>query len=178
MVSYGSCTVNAYVPLAWYVHDAYGVISSDAHIIHNTPRYKLDGRDGHTLTRKSCTLQKSACSLLPFLNTENFHVAYTTIPYPGVSVIDIRFHVRNRVPLDNFLSSLRRSCKTGGLKSLYDLDRTDRGPETYMLSNYSTVFIEPNARVLGDTIYLHGYFDNENSANRYFDLAQYISLRA
>ena len=49
----------------------------------------------NTLTRKFCTLEKSAPNLLPFLNENNFVVNYTLVPFSGVSMIDFRFKIRN-----------------------------------------------------------------------------------
>jgi glyceraldehyde 3-phosphate dehydrogenase len=79
IVSYGSCTVNAYVPLADYIHSQYGLVDSDVNVVHNVPAYKLP--DSQTLNRKFCTLEKSAKNLLPYLDDSNFMVNYTLVPY-------------------------------------------------------------------------------------------------
>ena len=152
MISYGSCTVNAYVPLANYLHTKYGVEDSDVNVIHNIQKYRLE--ENNTLIRKFCTLEKSASNLLSFVNNENFVVNYTVIPYSGVSMIDFRFRLKNKV--------------------IYRLSEIDIGPEVYNCTTYSTVFVKENVKIVNDSVYLSGYFDNENSVNRYFDLAQYI----
>ena len=61
ILSYGSCTVNAYVPLANYINEKYGIISSDVNIVHNLPRYQINTDN---LRRKFCTLETSGKKLL------------------------------------------------------------------------------------------------------------------
>ena len=77
-ISYGSCTVNAYVPLANFINKKFLVQDSDVNVIHNIQSYKLE--KFNTLNRKFCTLEKSGPNLLSFLNKENFKVNYTVVP--------------------------------------------------------------------------------------------------
>ena len=174
-VSYGSCTVNAYVPLARYIDQKYGVVDSDVNVIHNIQEYRIKGN--HTLLRKFCTLEKSGPNLLPFLQKDNFIVNYTVIPYPGVSMLDFRFKLKKETTLQAIVEDLETSFLKGELKSLYHFDEKDIGPEVYNCTTYSAVFIKENAKLLKDNLYLHGYFDNENSVNRFFDLANYIAQK-
>jgi glyceraldehyde 3-phosphate dehydrogenase len=175
IVSYGSCTVNAYVPLANYINKKYGVVESDASFIHNIAPHKL--KNFNTLKRKFCTLEKSGPNLLGFIRNNNFTVNYTIIPYGGVSMFDFRFKLKKNITKENFIEDLRHACSEGELKSLYDLEELDRGPEVYNCTTYSAVIIKDNIRVINNNLYLHGYFDNENSVNRYFDLINYISAK-
>lgn len=174
IISYGSCTVNAYVPLADYVNKKYGVVESDANFIHNIAPHKL--KNFNTLNRKFCTLEKSGPNLLGFINDKNFTVNYTVIPYGGVSMLDFRFKLNKNISKEDFIKDFSQACSEGELKSLYNLEKNDKGPEAYNCTTYSAVFVEENIRVLNDNLYLHGYFDNENSVNRYFDLVNYISI--
>ncbi len=172
VISYGSCTVNAYLPLADHLHRSFGIVDSDVNVIHNIQEYRL--RDNFTLIRKFCTLEKSAKNLLPFVHDDNFIVNYTVVPYSGVSMIDFRFRLERPAAREAIDEHLHRACAEGELQGLYSLDEVDRGPERYNGTTFSTVFIRDATRVLGDQLYLHGYFDNENSVNRYYDLVQYI----
>lgn len=172
IISYGSCTVNAYVPLANYINKKYGVIESDANFIHNIAPHKL--KSFNTLNRKFCTLEKSGPNLLGFIKDSNFTVNYTVIPYGGVSMLDFRFKLGKNISREDFIADLRHVCSEGELRSLYDLEESDRGPEVYNCTTYSAVIIKDNIRVINNNLYLHGYFDNENSVNRYFDLLNYI----
>lgn len=173
VISYGSCTVNAYVPLANYLNKKYGVIESDANFVHNIPNYKL--KDFNTLERKSCTLEKSGPKLLDFINKDNFTVNYTLVPYDGVSMLDFRFKLSNPLSKEEVMKDLEYAFLQGELNPLYAFEDSDGGPEKHKFSTYSAVFIKNNVRVLNNNLYLHGYFDNENSVNRYFDLANYVS---
>ena len=173
IISYGSCTVNAYVPLAKYIHDIYQIEDSDVNVIHNIQKYKLE--KNYTLTRKFCTLEKSGPSLLGFINEKNFNVNYTVIPYAGVSMIDFRFKVSKEINRIDFIDSFEKGIFSGPLKNFYSINDKDLGPEIHNCSTSSVVFIKENIKVNNNQIFLHGYFDNENSANRYYDLINYIS---
>lgn len=172
VISYGSCTVNAYVPLANYINKKYGVEDSDANFIHNIPHYKL--KDFYTLERRTCTLEKSGPRLLDFINKDNFKVNYTLVPYDGVSMLDLRFKLQKSVSKEEIIEELKQAFSTGELKSLYNFQDSDKGPKDHKFSTFSAVFIKDNVRIQNNNLYLHGYFDNENSVNRYFDLVNYI----
>lgn len=177
VISYGSCTVNAFVPLGDFVHRTWGIVDSDVNVIHNIQEYRLKDPKTHTLLRKFCTLEKSGPNLLPFLNEHNFIVNYTVVPYAGVSIIDFRFRLANPpASVEQAMRTLEESfVEGGGLAHLYGMDETDRGPEVHVCTPHSTVFVRDKARLLGNNLYLQGYFDNENSVNRYYDLVNYLA---
>ena len=171
LISYGSCTVNAYVPLAKYMHERYKFPDSDVNVVHNVAKHKLE----NTLIRKFCTLEKSAQQFFSFLNDDNFIVNYTVVPYTGVSMIDFRFRIPESVTLNQFISDFEEAITDGELKGLYGMDEVDIGPEVHNCTTFSTNFIRENIKLIGNNIYMHGYFDTENSVNRYFDLVNFIS---
>jgi glyceraldehyde 3-phosphate dehydrogenase len=175
VISYGSCTVNAYVPLAAFLHKKFGVRDSDVNVIHNIQDYKLRDPKNQTLLRKFCTLEKSGRKLLRFLNEDNFTVNYTVIPYSGISMMDFRFRLKRARGLEELLRVLEESFVEGELHHLYAMDETDRGPEVHKCTPHSAVFVRDKARLLGGNLYLQSYFDNENSVNRYHDLADYLA---
>jgi len=175
VVSYGSCTVNAYVPLAAYFHEKWGVEDSDVNVIHNIQEYCLS--DNYTLNRKFCTLEKSGPNLLGFVGKDNFTVNYTVVPYPGVSIIDFRFRLKDCPPRGELIAELEQAFYKGDLKGLYDIDEVDIGPEVYNCTTFSSVFIKENIKVINNQVYLPAYFDNENSVNRYYDLLNYITCQ-
>jgi len=174
IISYGSCTVNAYVPFANYLYKKYGILDSDANFIHNVPNHKL--KDFNTLHRKFCTLEKSGPNLLKFINENNFTVNYTIVPYDGVSMLDFRFKLKESISCQALVEDLQSTFSKGELVSLYNFQESDKGPEVHKFTTYSAIFIKPNTRMLNGNLYLHGYFDNENSVNRYFDIINYISV--
>jgi len=173
IISYGSCTVNAYVPLANFINEKFGILNSDVNVIHNIQRYRMD--DNYTLNRKFCTLEKSAVDLLPFVNENNFKVNYTVIPYEYTSTIDFRFQLRENVTQKMLIDKLKKSIHNGYLNNLYDIEDYDNGPEIFNCTPYSSVFIKDGIKKVGDNFYFQAYFDNENSVNRYYDLISFIS---
>lgn len=172
IISYGSCTVNAYIPLAAEIDTLFGIKDSDVNIIHNVPTRNLGHFD--TLERKACTLEMVAPHLLPFITSSNFKVNYTLVPYDGVSIMDYRFRLKRKPHKAELYKALDRLIQTGQLKNLYRTVPVDNGPDEHKFSPYSAVIIRDSIVMKDDSLYLSAYFDNENSANRYFDLVNYL----
>lgn len=175
LLSYGSCTVNAYLPLASFVNEQFGVINSDVTVIHNVQRHRLE--DSFTLFRRDCSLEKTGPRMLPFLTSQNFAVNYTVVPYSGPSMLDFRFAVERRPALAELIEVLKNACGLAGLQGLYQVKEEDEGPAAHYGSPYSATWIATKTRVVGENCYLFGYFDTENSATRYYDLIHYIGKR-
>ncbi len=172
LLSYGSCTVNAYVPIAAMINDEFGVIDSDVNVIHNVPEYQLQNFD--TLKRKACTLQAAAPMLLPFIHNDNFLVNYTLVPYSNVSIMDFRFRLQNHKDRD-IKQALLQGISGGVLNDLYGVVQNDNGPEEHKFTTASAVLVESSIQLVGDNLYFQAYFDNENSVNRYFDIGNYLA---
>jgi len=172
IISYGSCTVNAYVPISEYMNKKYCILDSDVNVIHNIQEYRIE--DNNTLNRKFCTLEKSGPALLSFLTEDNFVVNYTVVPYTGVSMIDFRFHFDQCPTRDELIVDLEQSIHEGDLHGIYGMDEVDIGTEIHNCTTFSSVFIKENIKVINNSVYLPAYFDNENSVNRYYDLMNYI----
>jgi glyceraldehyde 3-phosphate dehydrogenase len=175
VISYGSCTVNAFIPFANWVNSKYKIEDSDVNVIHNIQEYRV--RENNTLNRKFCTLEKSAKLMMDSINDDNFTVIYTVIPYTGVSSIDFRFKLNEKVNREEVLRDLEDAINHGSLKGLYGLDEKDIGPEVHNCTTFSTVFIKEGIKCLNGNLYVQGYFDNENSVNRFFDLTNFISSK-
>jgi glyceraldehyde 3-phosphate dehydrogenase len=176
IVSYGSCTVNAYVPLAHWLHERYGIVDSDVNVVHNIVLHRLSQHN--TLQRKVCTLERSAPLLLPFLDeSRNFVVTYSVVPWAGVSMIDFRFRLARPAPREEIEAALAEAFASGGLKDLYRLVPHDEGPEAHQCTWASAVLVADGIKVRGDNVYLPGYFDTENSVNRFLDLANAVIPR-
>lgn len=173
-VSYGSCTVNAFMPLADFLHRQFGVRNADVSVVHNVSDYHLPEFD--TLERHACSLEISAPRLLPFLNADNFLVRYLLVPYSGPSAIDFRFELAQPPNQAQLLKVLQEACAPGGeLHYLYGMNAQDEGPAAYKFTGKNVELLAPELRLRGSSLYLSGYFDNENSACRYFDMAQHIA---
>lgn len=177
IVSYGSCTVNAYVPLAQWVNDRFGIVDSDVNVVHNIVLHRLSQHN--TLQRKFCTLERSAPLLLPFLDeSRNFIVTYSVVPWAGVSMIDFRFRLARPAGREAIEAALAEAfAGGGGLEGLYRLVPHDEGPEAHQCTWASAVLVSDGIKVRGDNVYLPGYFDTENSVNRFFDLANAVVPR-
>ncbi|TCS37985.1 glyceraldehyde 3-phosphate dehydrogenase [Paucimonas lemoignei] len=175
VISYGSCTVNAFVPLAHWLHRLHGVAEAEVGVIHNVPQHKLAAHPQPE--RRACTLQYMGPRLLPFLEPERFHVDYVLIPYTGVSLIDFRFRLASPAKEASLLDALEAACRAGELQGLYRLADEDSDPASWAMSPESAILLRPRIRLSGDRLFLPAYFDNENSATRYLDLLEYLALR-
>ncbi|PIN76963.1 hypothetical protein COV17_00220 [Candidatus Woesearchaeota archaeon CG10_big_fil_rev_8_21_14_0_10_36_11] len=176
VTSYGSCTVNAFVPLAQWMHDMFSVVDADVHVAHNMPEYKLKDPKNQILYRKECTLEVVGPKLLSFLPSDRFLVDYIVCPFTNISGITFRFGLVDPVVRDTFIDTFRKAVSGGALQGLYGLEEVDVGDSNrYKCTPFSTVFTEDTIEVRGSNVYLKGYFDNENSVNRYFDLVDYMA---
>ena len=175
IVSYGSCTVNAYVPLAKFIDRSFGVEDSSCHVIHSVPDQRIDAFQEPR--RQDCTLQEVAPALLSFASENNFMVTYTLAPFSGVSMIDFRFRLREAAEEEKVVCILSEAINGGALQGLYGLAEFDQGPDRYKFTPYSAVLTKSGIKMRSDTLYIQAYLDNENSANRFYDLSQYAAQK-
>lgn len=174
-VSYGSCTVNAFTPLANQINREYHVTESDVDIIHNTPKYKLAG-NGDDMRKSSCTLSIMGPSLLPFLSQNNFRVDYTLVPFTGVSIFKFRFKLAKQARLNDVYHAISEIKNDSG-EPIYEIWDNDFGADIASLNQHSAIFVKNYCELKGNNLYLSGYFDNENSVTRFFDVAKFIVER-
>lgn len=171
VLSYGSCTVNAFVPLAHWVHRRYGVEEAEVQVIHNQPAHRMEAHP----RRQACTLERMGPQLLPWLDAGRFAVNYTLIPYTGASLLELRFRLQSPPSLPDFLQTLGLACASGPLRGLYALCAQDPGITAVLGTGHNAVLHPAGVRLQGDTLRLSGYFDNENSAVRYWELTQWMA---
>ena len=171
-ISYGSCTVNAFVPIAHLINQNFIIRDCDVNVIHNLPEYKIF-QDNYKLERRFCTLSSSGPRLLKFLNKNNFNVNYTLVPYTGPSIMDIRFRL-DKKPRN--LNSVVTKIKENLIK-IYDFDKKDKNSNKYKFIESNLKLVISNSALINNNIYLSGYFDNENSVVRYNDIINYIVLQ-
>lgn len=173
IISYGSCTVNGYIPLAAYLDKGFGIEESVVNVVHNVQLYRLPAF--HTLQRKFCTLEKIGPKFLPFLRKNNFIVNYTVVPYEGVSTMDFAFRFRKPVSREKLMETLKKAFGArGALEGLYGMIENDTGPEAHVRTRFSAVIVEDAIQIRGKTAHLFSYFYNEGTA-RYHELVSYIA---
>jgi glyceraldehyde 3-phosphate dehydrogenase len=173
--SYGSCIINAFVPLTDWVHHEYQLRDCDTAIIHNMPEHQLLKPGNDTLQRRSCSLEWMGPNLLNYLNKDNFTVQKTYIPHPGISMIDMRYRLTSPPDMATLQKDLHTAFTTGSLQTLYSFEKADQSPEDHLNSTFSAILRQGGMRFAGDNLYISCYFDNENSVNRYYDLINYIA---
>jgi len=175
VISYGSCTVNAFSALTNFLADTFVFESVDVNVIHNLPEHMLTIENRDTLVRKKCTLSKVAPIIIDCITDKNLYINYTLIPYSGVSIMDFKYSFDLSGSAEDVFSVLENEVAKGSLKGLYGIQEFDNGPQEHQNTRCSAVIIKESSKVIGNHLYLHTYFDNENSANRYIDLTNYIA---
>lgn len=175
VVSYGSCTVNAFIVLADWLNTQYGVTDADVHVVHNVPAHRLDAME--LPRRHPCTLETMAPRLLPWLPPDRFLVDYVLTPHTGVSCISFRFGLRAPPAHATATDALADAIAVGPLARLYELRAADTGATRCALSSANAVLTRSGIAVKGNSLYLSGYFDNENSAARYVDMVHWLASR-
>jgi glyceraldehyde 3-phosphate dehydrogenase len=173
--SYGSCIINAFLPLTHWIHNRYPIQDCDTTIIHNIPEHQLANPGNDQLNRRACSLEWMGPRLVDYLTPDNFTVLKTYIPYPGISLIDMRYRLTSPPDLDLLKKELSEAFEVKLLKTLYQFDRPNQSPAQHLNSPYSAVLRQDGTRLVGENLYLSCYFDNENSVNRYFDLIQFMT---
>ena len=171
-ISYGSCTVNAYIPAANTLHNLFKVLESDVNVIHNVPEYKLN-EIPNIFERRDCTLSFMGPKILNFITPENFNVNYTLLPITGVSRMDFRFKLEKPFDMNSVMNCIE-GIKSKLGENLYKIHETDPGQHASLLSSFSAEFVLEQCRKVGQNLYLSAYFDTENSVNRYYDLIETI----
>lgn len=171
IVSYGSCTINAYVPIAKVLNDAFGIEASHVHVIHNTPLRDIKKPFGE-IARKGCTLEVVGPRLLPSL-LNVFTVTYRHVPYPGASLMDMSFNLSKDVSPEEVVVMLKEASETSQDIHL-DFAKEDTTSNDHISHPASAVIIPSEVRKVGKRVLLSAWFDNENSATRFFDFANFI----
>lgn len=168
IISYGSCTVNAFVPFANQLNKRFSFSEAFVEVTHSTTVHAA--RQQRHPARRHCTLTDIAPKLLDWINPDNFHVGYHLIPYQGASLIQFIFFLDQTCSKEEVLQYLTESNA-----ELYLYPDEDLGIQQANNSPYNAVFPKSQIKVKGNKLILQGYFDNENSAARYYDLVNYIS---
>ncbi|MBF0447323.1 MAG: hypothetical protein HQL67_03895 [Magnetococcales bacterium] len=175
IISYGSCIINAFVPLTNWIHQQFHIQECDTTVIHNMPEHQLLKPENRSLQRRPCSLEWMGPRLLSYLSPNNFTVLKTYIPYPGISMIDMRYRLTTPPDQDRFVQLFTEACQGGPLKGLYSTDRPGDEPESHLNTPFSATLRHDGYRFIGKNLYLSCYFDNENSVNRFFDLIQFLT---
>lgn len=169
MISYGSCTVNLFLPMFDLINEIVAVIDCDISFSHNTPFYKISKES--SAYWRACTLQDSGIQLDARLTPENFHVSYVMCPFACVSTWNARFQIANLSPA--LVTKIREQLIRS---EFFRHAPIDSHSNEFKFTDYSAVIVDDfNCR--GDNLYLYGFFDNENSVNRYVDLMRYLKER-
>lgn len=89
IISYGSCTINGFMPIAGLLEKKFGITEAGLNVTHNTPLKDIKNAFS-TILRRTCTLEYVGPILMPVLK-DRFFVNYHLVTYPGVSLMDLQF---------------------------------------------------------------------------------------
>lgn len=171
IVSYGSCTTNCFLPIAKLFHQKKLISSANASVIHATALKDIKKPFGE-IRLKPSTLEMAGPKLFPCLR--NFYVKYRMVPYPGISLMDIEIKLKSKITPAEANQIIKNAAKRQ-LKGIVKFEPQSRDSNSYIGSPFSAVVIGDQTRVIGSSVLLAAWFDNENSAARFNDVAKLMA---
>lgn len=170
IVSLGSCTTNALIPLLKVVHDAFTLAQGAMTTTHAyTNSQVLLDVEGHDLRRS----RAAALNIIPTTTGASSMVAKVLpdiaslmtmhairVPVADVSLIDLTLLVKASVSIDGVHETLKRSMKAS-MKGIIDVTFEPLVSSDYCGNDYSVVVDGLLTKTEGNMIKLFGWYDNE-----------------
>ena len=174
VISYGSCTVNPFTVVAKILHDQFVVVDASVHVTHGMPLHQIEEKGPiHPIEPRECTLEKAGPLLLSFLKDANFYVTYHLVPTPTASIMEMEFTFRRRASKEDVIKCIEAAIHNG-LGSQIAIVYGKHNSNDFIASKSSIVIDADNIRFVGKKVLVRGYFDNEHSILRAYDLLQYM----
>lgn len=174
VISYGSCTVNAYTPVAKILNDEFGVADASVHVTHGLPEKEIQKLGPIApIEPRDCTLEYAGPHLLPFLKSADFYVTYHLVPTPTASLMEMQFMFKKPASKEDVLKCLERAAESD-LDLHLAIARGKQSSNEFIASANSIVIDADSIRTVGKKTLMRGWFDNEHSILRAYDLAHFM----
>ena len=187
VISNSSCTTNCMAPLAKVFHDAFGIESGMMTTVHAyTADQNLHDGPHRDLRRAraaaaniiptSTGAARSIGIVLPELQGRLDGVALR-VPVTTGSITDLTVTAAREVSLEEVKEAYRRAAD-GPLKGIMRYTEDEIVSSDIVRDPHSSIIDGDLLRVLGTTVKLFGWYDNEwGYANRLVDLTEYVAAR-
>jgi glyceraldehyde-3-phosphate dehydrogenase type I len=187
IISNGSCTTNCLAPIAKVLNDTWGIESGFMTTIH---AYTSDQRildAGHSDLRRS---RAAALSMIPTTTGAAKAVGLVIpelkgkldgyairVPTPNVSLVDLTANVKKTVTKEQVNAAMKEASE-GALKGILGYSDEPLVSIDFFGSRFSSVFDPALTNVIGDTVKIVSWYDNEAGfSNRVIDLAKFIGSK-
>lgn len=171
IVSMGSCTTNAVMPVLKVINDSFSIHSGAITSVHAyTSSQVLLDNQGEDLRRSRAAalniiptatgadvmIQK----IMPTLSGKIISNALR-VPVPKVSYVDCTFMVGKDVDGENVKDAFVTASSQGSLKGMLNVVKVPLVSSDFAGSHYSVEIDEPLIAVLGQMVKVSGWYDNE-----------------
>ncbi len=188
VISNSSCTTNCMAPLAKVFHDEFGIVSGMMTTVHAyTADQNLQDGPHRDLRRAraaaaniiptSTGAARSIGLVLPELQGRLDGVALR-VPVTTGSITDLTVTAAREVTLDEVKDAYRRAAAAGPLAGILRYTDDEIVSSDIVGDAHSSIVDGDLLRVLGTTVKLFGWYDNEwGYANRLVDITEYVAER-
>ena len=185
IVSMGSCTTNAIVPMLKVLNDAFGVQDGFMTTIHSytNTQVLIDVEDSDLRRSRAAALNiiptttgatKMIDKVLPELAGKMQGMAIR-VPVAKVSIIDLTFNAEKSISVDAIHAAFKKVSK-GTMQGIVDVSMEPLVSSDYSCSNYSVVIDGLLTRVQDHMGKVFGWYDNEWAYSvRLKDFLVYVS---
>lgn len=171
VVSLGSCTTNALIPLLKVLDDAFGITQSMMTTIHayTNTQALLDVYDGDDARKSraaalnmiptSTGVTKTIKKVLPSL-ADSFEGISIRVPIAKVSLIDLAFNAKQKLSTESVNQALEKAAH-GALSKIMQYSTEPLVSSDYANSPYSVIVDSQLTSVRGGLGKVFGWYDNE-----------------
>jgi glyceraldehyde 3-phosphate dehydrogenase len=179
VISNASCTTNCLAPMVKPLHDQIGIIEGLMTTVHSYTNdqklidvYHSDARRARSATHSMIPTKTGAAAavglVIPELagKLDGFAIRVPTI---NVSIVDLTFHAKRQTTVAE-INSLMQKAAQGELKGIMDYTEEPLVSVDYNHNPVSCTFDATLTKVIGHTVKVLGWYDNEwGFSNRMLD---------
>ena len=171
IVSLGSCTTNALVPMLKVMHDAYGIEHAFMTTVHayTNSQVLLDVSAGDPRRSRAAAINciptttgasESVSKVLPELADKVFGVSLR-IPLDKVSLVDLAVNLKKEVTKESINAEFKRCAQTANLKGIITCSNEPLVSSDFKGNSSSVIFDETLTQAQGTMAKVFGWYDNE-----------------
>ncbi|CAM6002337.1 unnamed protein product [Sphagnum balticum] len=189
IISLGSCTTNAVVPLLEVIKDHTPIVSTMVSTVHayTNTQHLLDvdahARDPRTSRAAACNIiptstgaATSVTAVLPEFK-ESLCAQALRVPVPIVSLADVTVLLERAVTRDELHGWYQDAAATS-LKNILEVSPEKLVSGDFKGNRHSVILDAPMTMVCGKLVRVYGWYDNEwGYSNRIKDFLNFISTR-
>ncbi|MDR2769910.1 MAG: glyceraldehyde-3-phosphate dehydrogenase, partial [Rickettsiales bacterium] len=184
IISNGSCTTNCLAPIAHVLDDAFGIKEGWMTTVHsytgdqqlldkNHSDFRRARAAALSIIPSSTGAAKAIGLVLPNLSGKLNGVAFR-VPTPDVSITELVVQLDKRAGVEE-VNSVMKSAAEGKLKGILGYSESPLVSSDFIHDPRSSIFDATLTKVVGGTLYVAGWYDNEwGFSNRMSDVAAEI----